>query len=240
MFELAHHRRIGRILRSLDARLLRDHNCWFGGGTAISLLEGEYRQSLDIDFLVAERQGYRGLRGLLAGARDLGPVTRAGAEVFAFENEVRVDRYGIRAFVVVEEVAIKFEIVHEGRITFEQPGVSDTVCGVATLSRVDLAASKLLANADRWRDAVTYSRDVLDLAMLQLPQRLLGRALDKAAAAYGPQLARDASDAVDFLRTRPERLLQCMQALSITLPPAIIQQNLRRLAQRLERLRTGV
>jgi hypothetical protein len=36
---------------------------------------------------------------------------------------------------------------------------------LSTLAPVDLAAEKLLANADRWADDAVFSRDVIDLAM---------------------------------------------------------------------------
>ena len=68
MFERAHHRRIGRVLESLDAALLRSYQCWFGGGTAIALRCGEFRESVDIDFLVSDPTGYRALRQRLRGA----------------------------------------------------------------------------------------------------------------------------------------------------------------------------
>ncbi|MBM3349738.1 MAG: nucleotidyl transferase AbiEii/AbiGii toxin family protein, partial [Betaproteobacteria bacterium] len=30
------------------------HQCFFGGGTAITLRHGEYRESVDIDFLISD------------------------------------------------------------------------------------------------------------------------------------------------------------------------------------------
>jgi len=46
-----------------------------------------------------------------------------------------------------------------------------------------LAAPKLLANSDRWADDATFSRDLIDLAMLVLPRPVLSRALLKASSA---------------------------------------------------------
>ncbi len=220
IYRREHHQRIARVLRSLDADRLQAHACWFGGGTAIAMREGEFRESVDIDLLVSDPAGYRELRGLLAGARTLAPVTRPGQEAFALESEARADRYGIRAFVIADTTPIKFEIVHEGRIRFDAPGRNDRIAGVRTLTRTDLAASKLLANADRWRDDSTYARDAIDLAMLDLPPRTLRPAWGKAAQAYGPTVARDLQRALAALRERPGRLEQCMRALSITLAPA--------------------
>ncbi|HEV6965232.1 MULTISPECIES: hypothetical protein [Roseateles] len=50
---------------------------------------------------------------------------------------------------------IKFEIVLEARIEFDVPGSEDVAAGVRALTPLDLAARKLLALADRWRDAAS-------------------------------------------------------------------------------------
>ena len=44
MFTHPHHQRIAKVLASLDADLLKQHNCLFAGGTAIALGYGEYRE----------------------------------------------------------------------------------------------------------------------------------------------------------------------------------------------------
>ncbi|HET9031770.1 MAG TPA: nucleotidyl transferase AbiEii/AbiGii toxin family protein [Dokdonella sp.] len=233
MFDRAHHQRVAYVLSSLDGDLLRDHQCWFGGGTAIALLQGEFRESVDIDFLVSDLVGYRELRMRLLGARDLSALTRADADSIAFNRDIRIDQYGIRTFLNVQGAAIKFEIVNEGRIQFEMPTVADRVCGVTTLTRADLAASKLLANSDRWNDDSVFARDAIDLAMLDLPPRKLRPALGKAMTAYGSVVVTDMEKALASLRERPDWLRRCMLALSITLPPAAVQQKLRSLARRL-------
>src|SRR5690606_17505702 len=94
-------------------------------------------------------------------------------------------QYGIRTQVRSGASAIKFEIVLEGRIELATPGEVDRVCGIQTLAPVDLAAEKLLANADRWKDDSVYSRDLIDLAMMQADRRLLQEACLKAEGAYG-------------------------------------------------------
>ncbi|HET7268053.1 MAG TPA: nucleotidyl transferase AbiEii/AbiGii toxin family protein [Oleiagrimonas sp.] len=234
-FERPHHRRIARVLDSLDDALLRADHCWFGGGTAIALRHGEYRESVDIDFMISDLAGYRDLRHRLLGARTLAAVTRDGQPPMTLEREVRADQYGIRMFVMLDDVPVKCEIVHEGRIRFDEPGQRDRVGRISTLSSIDMAASKLLANADRWLDTSVFSRDVLDLAMLDLAPRFLGPALDKATHAYGEVIGRDAQRAVKVLRSDPDRLRNCMHALSITLPQAVMQEALRILARRLNR-----
>lgn len=64
MFERPHHQRIATWLGCLDANLLRECRCLFGGGTAVALRFGEYREALDVDFLVSDPEGYRRLRGV--------------------------------------------------------------------------------------------------------------------------------------------------------------------------------
>ena len=62
IFSRSHHQRIAKVLESLDGDLLKAHNCLFAGGTAIALRYGEYRESVDIDFLVSDLASYRHLR----------------------------------------------------------------------------------------------------------------------------------------------------------------------------------
>ena len=121
MFERLHHRRIAAILASLDGDRLRKAGCWFGGGTAIALLKGEYRESVDMDFLVSDAAGYRELRQLLTGPTGLNAVVRPGAQPLTMLREVRADQYGVRTVVQMDSQAIKFEIVSEARIALEAP-----------------------------------------------------------------------------------------------------------------------
>ena len=190
MFDREHHRRVAHVLEALDAGLLKANACLFGGGTAIALRYGEYRESVDIDFLVSERDGYRALRQRLGGTDGLRAIQRAGRALDQV-RDVRADQYGLRTVVRVDGIEIKFEIVLEGRITLDPPGAGDEICGVATLTPLDLAASKLLANSDRWADDAVFSRDLIDLAMMVPPKLLLEAAKDKAAGAYGASIEAD-------------------------------------------------
>jgi hypothetical protein len=83
LFEREHHQRIARVLEALDADVLRARQCLFGGGTAIALRHGEYRESVDIDFIVSELDGYRQLRQALTGAAGLKAITREGVDLVA-------------------------------------------------------------------------------------------------------------------------------------------------------------
>ena len=235
VFERPHHRRIARVLEALDGDVLRGLQCWFGGGTAIALRHGEYRESVDMDFLVSDGDAYRELRQRLAGARDIGTLLRAGAAAVPLARDVRADQYGVRTAVLMDAVPIKFEIVREARIALEPPTRGDAICGIATLTTTDLAASKLLANSDRWRDDSAFSRDAIDLAMMGLPPRALRPAVDKARGAYGEAVVDDLRRGLDSLRSRPAHLERCLRAMSMTLAPAALQQRLRMLQRRLDR-----
>ena len=215
MFERPHHRRIATVLQALDADALLANACLFGGGTAMALRFGEYRESVDIDFLVSRVDGYRQLRQRLMGPDGLRAITRPG-EVLNPSREMRADQYGVRTLLQVEGADIKLEIVLEARIELEAPGPDDRLCGVATLTPLDMATSKLLANSDRWRDDAVLSRDLIDLAMMAPPKKLLRRALDKARAAYGDNVVADLAKAIENLRERPHRLDQCMKAMAMT------------------------
>lgn len=235
MFERAHHRRIAQVLQALDGDVLRAHGCLFGGGTAIALRFGEYRESVDIDFLVSRLDGYRALRQALGGLAGLGPITRPG-QVLVLAREVRADQYGLRTLVRVDDGTsdlrpIKFEIVHEARIALEAPAAdaAERICGISTLSVLDLAATKLLANADRWRDDAVFSRDLIDLAMMAPAPALLRQAIAKAGEAYGDAITTDLRAAIDALHHRPGRLETCLQAMQMTLPKAVVWGQIRRL-----------
>ena len=215
MFEREHHRRVASILEALNAESLAANECLFGGGTAMALRYGEYRESVDIDFLVSNKGGYRQLRQLLTGQSGIQAITRPGMALNQV-REMRADQYGVRTMLRVDDTQIKFEIVLEGRIALDPPTVDDRICGVATLTPLDMVASKLLANSDRWRDDAVLSRDLIDLAMMAPPKKSLRLAIDKAKAAYGDCIETDLAKAIQDLRERPHRLDHCMQAMHMT------------------------
>src|SRR5690606_14522739 len=127
MFKREHHRRIHALLNSLNGDLLEQTQCYFGGGTAIVLLLGEYRESLDVDFLCESTEGYRTLRNAIYND-GLRALFQADIEQL---RETRTDQYGIRTVLNVEGVPIKFEIIKEGRISLA--GAINTSLGVPVL-----------------------------------------------------------------------------------------------------------
>jgi len=176
-----HHRAIAGALEAMNAGFLEGTECYFGGGTCIALMLGEYRESRDIDFLCASRAGYRLLRETVS-EHSLGRILRRSVPLV---REVRADRDGIRTFFSVGELRIKFEIVREARIDLRRSPTR--FLGVPVLSLECVVAEKFLANADRGSDESTQSRDLIDLAFLaaHYGDRPLQPGLLLAESAYG-------------------------------------------------------
>lgn len=233
MFERPFHQCIAQVLGALNGAVLKEHNCLFGGGTAIALRFGEYRESVDIDFLLSDMTRYRSMRQLLTGTDGINAILLPGQQPLVQSHDIRADQYGIRTMLLVAGKPIKFEVVLEGRIKLATPTVNDAVCGIPTLTVLDMAASKLLANSDRWADDGVFSRDLIDLAMMQPGLPLLRQAIAKAEAAYGNAIRVDLEKAIHQLQQRQGWLERCMQAMAMTLPKALIWQRLRNLRKAL-------
>jgi len=225
MFSRPHHQRIAKILESLDADLLKKHNCLFAGGTAIALRYGEYRESVDMDFLVSDLSSYRYLRNLVREQGLQALMRGTGAEQLQ-TTDIRSDQYGIRTKVFVQGKPIKFEIVLEGRIGLAEPGKKDSILGVATLTKLDMAASKLLANSDRGLDMGMHCRDVIDLAMLNLSKSEFAEATTSTKVAYGEAILKDLSKVIGILGEANGLLERCMKAMDVSVPRALLWQNI--------------
>lgn len=232
MFERPHHQRIAAVLGRLDGDLLSTLGCCFGGGTAIALRHGEYRESVDIDFLVADADCYRSLRARVRES-GLAALTRPGSDPPANLGAIRIDQYGIRTWVNEQGVEIKFEIVRESRVALLAPARKDFVCGVPSLSALDLATSKLLAHVDRGLDDSTFNRDLVDLAMMEPSAALQRQAVEKAGDAYGQATVRDKLlEGIGRLRERKGWLRRCLAVMSMTTPEAVVWQKLRLIERR--------
>jgi hypothetical protein len=229
LFERPHHQQIAQVLSVLNGQLLRENNCLFGGGTVIALRYGEYRESVDVDFLVSDVTRYRNLRQLLTGVSGIATIVRESAEPLTQTREIRADQYGIRTMLLVAGQPIKFEIILEGRIELAATGAGDEICGIATLTPLDMATSKLLANSDRWADDGVFNRDIIDLAMMKPSLALLRSAVEKAETAYGQAIRQDLDKALQRLQNRHGWLERCMQAMAMNLPKAVVWQQLRAL-----------
>jgi hypothetical protein len=214
MFEPARprHRVVIDALSQLDGAFLARAECFFGGGTRIVLALGEYRESADIDFLCASREGYRTLREAVSD-RSLGAI--AGKRL-RLAREVIADRYGIRTVLDIGGERLKLEIILEARIGLS--GDTDGDLRVPVLDAVSCCAEKFLANADRGRDESVLGRDVIDLAFMAArwgPEPLrAGRAI--ATEAYGKAVTADAKRAATRMLERADWRRRCVAALSLT------------------------
>ncbi len=211
------HRQVQTILTRLDSDFMARARCYFGGGTRIVLELGEYRESRDIDFLCADRDGYRQLRETVTET-SLGALQAAN---ITLAREVRADQYGIRTFVEHGDIRMKFEIIRESRVDLD----GETVAGipVACLSRIHCFAEKFLANADRGLDTSTLSRDIVDLAFMVegWAREDAKSGLTIAKAAYGGAVAR--ALAAVTAKLREDRLYKnrCIDGLAISAPKTL-------------------
>lgn len=227
-FTRAHHQKIAHVLSSLDANKFSKHACYFGGGTAIALKFGEYRESVDIDFMISSIDGYRQLRLDATSPGGLANLFNHSNQI-DLNHDVRADQYGIRSVVKVMGTPIRFEIVLEGRITFDLPGHQDVVAGVACLTIEDLIASKLLANSDRWGDRSIFSRDLIDLALMRFDVTSWSAGFKKSKAAYGESIQKDFIRACDAFIHNPLHVQRCIQILKIESKPTELVEAVRKL-----------
>jgi len=194
-FKKPEHRIIAEALGLMDHHLLTANKCWFGGGTAIVMKFGEYRRSLDVDFLCADADGYRELRthAVERGIRAFFP------EPVEAVRDFQIDQYGLRTVVRLQGQPIKFEVIREGRIQLQ--GHFDNDLKVPILVAADMFAEKLLANADRCQDRATAYRDAIDLGILiGIYGRIPTEARIKAQTAYGA----DIQDKVGWVVNKPQ------------------------------------
>jgi hypothetical protein len=232
-FKRPHHQRIALILKALDADLLKAHQCYFGGGTAIAMRHGEYRESVDIDFMVSDLSCYRELRSIIRSANSINPLLNTNLENMFVHTDIRQDQYGIRTRIGIADILVKFEIILEGRISFSEPAISDQILGIFALSDIDLAASKLLANSDRGLDTSAHFRDIIDLSMLTLKNIELRIAIEKAVSAYGSSVLGDIDKVVQLLAGKQGLLASCLHTMGIETPVAVVWQKIKQLQKRL-------
>lgn len=195
----------------MDAEFLARTECYFGGGTLLAMTLGEYRESRDIDFLCSSRHGFRLLRETVTN-RSLGAIFRQPVDL---AREVRADRDGIRTFLKVDDVPIKFEIILEARIDLE--GAMDRSLRIPTLRRECVIAEKFLANADRGLDESALSRDLVDLSFIAVHagRPPLEKGLDIAEQAYGTAIRKSLRSSLDGFKGNRSRAHAHIRALGV-------------------------
>lgn len=156
MCKLGHHRKVISILNAVRSDFFTEISAYFGGGTLLTLLYGEYRMSKDIDFICPAGEGYRILRSEIydkeyhAVFKDFSNIT--------LPRDIKADQYGVRFAVGVEDILIKFEIVAEARISL-YPAEFHAWSDVPCLSFTDSFAEKLLSNSDRYGQTEQWNQE---------------------------------------------------------------------------------
>lgn len=227
MYKRPHHQKIASLLRMFDSELLMSADCYFGGGTAIALSLDEYRESVDIDFLCGSQEGYRILRNTVS-ENDLGDLLK---QPVTFSRDVRATRDKILTIIEMDGQRIKVELVRESRIDIS--GAYDPTLGVPVLSRCDMYAEKLLANADRGLDRSTMSRDAIDLAvMIECWGSIPDEAWQKVHLAYGGHAIRAFKKIVPLISNEDylEKCLKHAQMDDVWLQriPSLIKDEIKR------------
>ena len=156
------------MLNSLSAELLESTACFFGGGTRIVLEMNEYRESLNVDYLCADQNGYRELRNLVSNSSLDGIFSKPPTLL----RDVRADMYGIRTFVEVDAQPVKFEIIREARSNLTGAQVSDLP--IPCLNHSSAVAEKFLANADRGLELAQTAYGDVVLKLLNSALELFG------------------------------------------------------------------
>lgn len=219
-----HHQRVMSLLNTLSAKLLETTACYFGGGTRIVLELGEYRESLDVDFLCADLSGYRELRNQVTN-ESLGDIFVSQPTLL---REVRADMYGIRTFVEIDSQPVKFEIIREARISLTGANIPNLP--VPCLDHSTAVAEKFLANTDRGLDKSTRSRDLIDLAFMvgSWTEHEVAQGLELAEEAYGASVLKLLKSTVEMFDDDNYRK-QCLTELEVRNKPTL-QLGLRKLA----------
>lgn len=209
MFKYPRHEAIIELLYSFNQDILKQAECYFAGGTAISLMLNEYRESIDVDFLCASAQGYRLLRNAVSS--NLGDLLNRPVN---YLREVKTDQYKIYTILESRGIPVKVEIVREARISIS--GSYNSNFQVPLLSKIDLFAQKLLANADRGLDRGMMSRDIIDLAVMiknwgEIPEA----SWNKAVEAYGNQISNYFAKSIQLIHDA-KYLKECLDKMAMS------------------------
>ncbi|MBD2775137.1 nucleotidyl transferase AbiEii/AbiGii toxin family protein [Iningainema tapete] len=210
MFNLDHHNKILKILNAFNPEVLRNASALFAGGTLLSLEYDEYRLSKDIDFLFPYgTEHYKYLRNLIY---DNGIAALFINTTNILVGDSTANQYGIRFPVTVNGTTIKVELVANGNFNLDPP-VYPQWANIPCLSISDRFTSKFMANADRWNDASTQSRDLIDLAILRVNNDIPTGAFSKAEASY--EVRSPLIRAINQFLEKTEYSHKCFQELSV-------------------------
>lgn len=216
MFKRHHHNLILKALKGLNSDLLIQSDTFFSGGTAISLKNDEFRESIDIDFLCFSSSGYRKIRNQITN-KNLGKILIDNE--ISIPKGIKFDRYGIRCVLQIENVNIRFEIVSETRQE-NTPGFDTNINGlegVPVLNNEGLLTQKMLAMSDRGTDKFNASRDAIDFIVLaNNPYLDFTTAFNDACFSYGEKtVIKGIQDSIETLLNNESYYQDCLKSLDI-------------------------
>ena len=232
-FRRKHHQSVVTVLNALSPDYFQARHCYFGGGTLLALEFGEYRESVDIDFLISNREQIRALRTDLHNDSYKALFKNSDLGITLTPEQPRVTRDKVVFAARPNDTLIKVEILFEGRIALDDPRrlpFTEVPC----LALSDAIAEKLLANADRGLDSAYFAKDLIDLAMATSDTALLETAVEKVhTAKHGYDVVIPLRRAIENFAAKADFRSRCYAQLQISSPPDVVD-GLDRLANYLD------
>jgi nucleotidyltransferase AbiEii toxin of type IV toxin-antitoxin system len=181
-YSIKHHQIIGSALSNFNADFFCEHNIVFGGGTRIALELGEFRESVDIDFLCPDKKSYRVVREQVTNI-SLGHLVK---EEFKYLRDIRADRDAVRTVIAYQGINIKVEFISCDNYDLSAK-IDTTLFPVPFLDHASCFYTKLLANADR--KLIEPFKDIFDiLAMFDAWGPIPELAIILAESHYGKKV----------------------------------------------------
>lgn len=228
-YSIKHHQVIESALDNFNADFFCEHNIIFGGGTRIALELGEFRESVDIDFLCPNKESYRAVREQVTNI-NLGNLVK---EEFTYLRDVRADRDAVRTVIDYQGTKIKLEFV-----SFDNYDLSATIdksqFPVPFLDQTSCFYTKLLANADR--KLIEPYKDIFDiLAMFNAWGSIPEQAISLAESHYGKKvIIPDVITSLKDMMNKPDNYLRAAEHVIMKadvinnivheLPPKLLQE----------------
>lgn len=196
-FKLEHHALIESALSNFNADFFIENRIFFGGGTRIALELGEFRKSIDIDFLCPDKNSYRAVREHVTNV-SLGELVK---QDFEYAREIMFNRDSVRVVFKCDGAPLKLEFVCFDN--YDLNCVVDDQFPVPYLDRESCFYTKLMSHTDRCMSH-PY-KDIVDiLAMCDSWGEIPESAFIKAESHYGQQIRSMLIRAVDDVISHQE------------------------------------
>lgn len=181
-YSIKHHQIIESALNNFNADFFCENNIIFGGGTRIALELGEFRESIDIDFLCPNKKAYRAVREQVTNT-SLGDLVKID---FVYARDIRSDRDAVRTVIEHEGARIKLEFVSFDNYELVSC-IEPAQFPVPFLNKTSCFYTKLLANADR--KLIAPYKDLFDiLAMYKEWGSIPSESIKLAESHYGEKV----------------------------------------------------